>query len=95
VRSGVYVVVNRYRRDVGIPIVSLPTTICLPTLKWIWQVDLARTNGFDKNDAHSYGKTSAVLAGKTERPCMDCHKICVPPSDRRRNPHLHSDACGY
>jgi hypothetical protein len=60
-----------------------------------FRLDLTRTAGLDKNDTHSYVKTRAVMEGKSERTCMDCHKIHVPPANRRRDPTLQSTVCGY
>jgi len=60
-----------------------------------FQVDFSQTATLDKNDTHSYVKTRAVLSGESNRTCMDCHKIHVPPSHRQRDPQLHSAVCGY
>ena len=60
-----------------------------------FRVNLNNDAGLDKNDSHSYVKTRAILEGKSDRTCMDCHRIHVPPTNRRRDPTLHSNICGY
>jgi len=63
-----------------------------------YQVDLRKDVGLDRNDAHGYLKTRAVLEGKSDRTCADCHKVHVAASAvkaRQRDPRLHSAICGY
>jgi hypothetical protein len=59
-------------------------------------VDLAKpSRSLDKNDAHSYTKTRAVLDGKSKRTCADCHTIHTAPAKPQRDTSLYSDVCDY
>ena len=62
-----------------------------------FQVDLHRDSKakIDSSDSHAYLKTRAVLAGGSDKSCVDCHRVHGPPEARKGGGEHFSEVCHY
>ncbi|MBB6094363.1 cytochrome c553 [Povalibacter uvarum] len=61
-----------------------------------FKVDLSRDlKNLDDNDRHVYETTRAVLEGKSEDTCVDCHRVHTTPEKHEGKRRRFSEVCGY
>lgn len=61
-----------------------------------FKVDLQRDlKSLDDSDRHVYETTRALLEGKTEDTCVDCHRIHMKPEANDPERKRFSEICGY
>ncbi|HET9447730.1 MAG TPA: hypothetical protein VFO35_15800, partial [Steroidobacteraceae bacterium] len=62
-----------------------------------FRVDLKldRKAQLDSSDSHVYLKTRAVMAGGSDKSCVDCHRIHGRPEPKRRDGKRFSEICHY
>lgn len=59
-----------------------------------FDIDLA-LDGLDATDTHVHVRTRAVLEGRSDKSCVDCHRVHAPAEPRSGRGKRHSEICHY